>query len=158
MVAQFRAKVGGDRFRDLQGGEVDAGRPERAPSQRRCGDTASVRAIEQRSDLPVALHAVGKAGPAGALAWAEDRSHEGKDARGLNEQPGLLLRQMSLVQIGQRRFKIVIHQRDGHGGRTFHHANAQLTQGGAKLRFAPHLDRLNAHTAFLEASFRDFGC
>ena len=68
MIAQVGAKVGGDRFRDLDGRKLDGALSERAAGERRNGDAAGLSAVEERLDLAVAFHAIGKTGPAGALA------------------------------------------------------------------------------------------
>ena len=101
VIAQVRAKVGGDRLRDLDGRKLDAALSERVPGQRRNGDAARLLAVEERLDLPVAFHAIGETSPAGALARAEHRPHQGKNAGGLDEQPGRTVRQMLPVQFGQ---------------------------------------------------------
>ena len=70
MIAQFRAKIGGDRFRDFDGCKLDGALPNVLLSQRRNGDAAGLSAVEKRLDLAVAFHPLGKTGPAGALARA----------------------------------------------------------------------------------------
>ena len=154
VIAQVRAKVGGDRFRDLDGRKLDGALSDRVPGERRNRDAARLSAVEQRLDLSVPFHPIGKTGPTGALAWAEHRPHQGKNAGGLGEQPGRMVRQMLPVQFGQSSFEIIAHQRDRQVGGALDDANAQPTQGGAEFRCTLHVDRLNAHTAFLEIFLR----
>ncbi len=154
VIAQVRTKVGSDRFCDLDGRKLDTALSEHAAGERRSGDPARRSAVEKRPDLSVPLHPLGKAGPTGALAWPEHRPHEGKNAGGLDEQPGRMVRQMLPVQFGQSSFEVVAHQRDRQVGGALQDANAQPFQGGAELRCTLHVDRLNAHTTFLEISLR----
>ena len=155
MIAQIGAKLGGDCFRDLDGRKLDRALSERVPSQRRNGDAARLPAVEQRLDLPVPFHAIGKTSPTGALARAEHRPHQRKNAGRLDEQPGRTVRQMLPVQFGQLCFEIIVHQRDRQVGGALHEANAQLAQGSAEFLAALHVDRLNAHTTFTEIFLRD---
>src|SRR4029453_5669653 len=62
---------------------------------------------------------------------------------------------MLLVQFSQPSFEIIAHQRDRQVGGTLHDANAQPPQGSAELGCTLHVDRLNAHTTFLEIFLRD---
>ena len=148
------AKVGGDRFRDFDGCKLDAVLSERVPGERRNRNAAGLAAVEHPLDLPVPSHPVGKTRPAGALAWAEHRPHQGKNAGGLDEQPGRPVRQMLPVEFSQASFEIIAHQRDSQIGRALHDANAEPAQGGAKLRCALHVDRLNAYAALLQIFLR----
>ena len=84
----------------------------------------------------------------------EHRPHQGKNAGGLDQQPGRAVRQMLPVQFGQSSFEIVVHQRDRQVGERFDDANAELAQRGAEFRRTLHVDRLNAHTTVLEISLR----
>src|SRR6516225_7986007 len=65
--------------------------------------------------------------------------------------------QMLLVQFSQPSFQIITRQRDRQVGGTLHDANAQPPQGSAELGCTLHVDRLNAHTTFLEIFLRDLG-
>ena len=47
VIAQVRAKVGGDRFRDLDGRKLDGVLPEHAAGERRNGDAAGLSAVEE---------------------------------------------------------------------------------------------------------------
>ena len=55
----------------------------------------------------------------------------------------------------QSRFEIIVHQRDRQIGGALDDANAQLAQGGPEFGCPLHVDRLNAHTTFLEISLRN---
>ena len=129
--------------------------PNVLPGERRDGDAARLPAVEQRLDLAVSFHAIGKTGPTGALARAEHRPHQGKNAGGLDQQPGRTVRQMLPVQFGQSPFEIIVHQRDRQVGGALHDANAQPAQGGAEFLAALHVDRLNANATVLEIFLRD---
>ena len=120
VIAQFRGKVGGDRFRDFDGCKLNAVLSERVPGQRRNRNAAGLSAVEHPFDLPVPSHAVGKTSPTGALARAEHRPHQGKNAGGLDQQPGRTVRQMLPVQFSQASFEIIAHQRDRQVGRALH--------------------------------------
>ena len=98
MIAQWRAKIGGDRFRDLDGRKLDGALSNGLVSQRRDGDAAGLSAVDERLDLPVPCHPVGETHPAGALPRPEHRPHQGKNAGGLDEQPRRAIRQMLSVQ------------------------------------------------------------
>ena len=63
-------------------------------------------------------------------------------------------RQMLPVQFLKSFFEIIIDQRDRQVGGALHDANAELTQGGAEFCCALHVDRLDAHTKFLEIFLR----
>ena len=67
MIAQVGAKVGGDRFRDLDGRKLDGALSEHAVRERRGRDATGLLAVEKRLDLAVACHPLGETGPAGAL-------------------------------------------------------------------------------------------
>jgi hypothetical protein len=84
---------------------------------------------------------------------SEHRPHQGKDAGGLDEQPGRLVGQVLPVQLGQPPFEIVVDQRDRQVGGALDHANAQRGQRGAELLCALDIDRLNAHPEFAELAF-----
>ena len=87
MIAQLRAKIGGDGFRDLDSRKLDGALSERLSGQRRNGEAAGLSAVEERLDLPVSFHSLGKAHPAGALPRSEHRPHQGENAGGLDERP-----------------------------------------------------------------------
>ena len=70
MVAQLRAEIGGDRFCDLDGCKLDGALSDRVPGQRGNSDAAGLSAINERLDLTVSFHAIGKTSPTGAIAWA----------------------------------------------------------------------------------------
>jgi hypothetical protein len=112
VIAQWCAKLGGDRFRDLDSCKLHATLAQTVPGQRRNGDEATRSAVEERLDLPIAFHAIGKTSPTGALPWPEYWPYERENARGLDEQPGRTLRQMLTVQFSQSFFEIVVHKRD----------------------------------------------
>src|SRR5215470_6834518 len=97
MIAQLRPEIGGDRFCDLDGCKLDGTLSDRVPSQRGDSDAAGLFAVEKCLDLPVSFHAIGKTSPTGAVAWAEHWSHQRKNARRLNEQPGRTVQQMLSV-------------------------------------------------------------
>ena len=61
---------------------------------------------------------------------------------------------MPPVQFCQLRFEIIVHQRDRQAGGALDDANAELAQGGREFRCSLHIDRLNAHTTFLEIPLR----
>ena len=120
---------------------------------RASGETATQRApprLEQRLDLPIPFHPLGKTHPTGALAGAEHRPHQGKDAGGLGEHPGRVVGQMLPVQFGQSLLKIIADQRDRQVGGALDDANAQSSQRVAEFTCPLHIDRLNADTAFLK--------
>src|SRR5437773_2476813 len=85
VIAQVRAEIGGDRFRDLDGCKLDGTLSQRVPGERRKGNALRRSTLEKSLDFPVPYHAVEKTGPTGALAWAEHWPHQGKNARGLDE-------------------------------------------------------------------------
>src|SRR5271157_5521242 len=87
VIAQLSAKTGGDRFGDLDGRKLDGALSERVPGQWRNGDAAGLSAVEERLDLPVPFHPLGKTHPAGAFAWAEHRPHQRENAGRLDEHP-----------------------------------------------------------------------
>ena len=58
------------------------------------------------------------------------------------------------VQFGQPRLEIIAHQRDRQVGGALHDAHAQLSQRGAELLCALHVDRLNAHATVLQIFLR----
>jgi hypothetical protein len=150
VIAQVGAKVGCNGFRDLDGRKLDRTLPEHVAGERRSCDAAALPAVQERFDLPVALHPLGETGPARALARAEHRSHQRKNAGRLDEHPRCPVRQMPPVQFGQSPFEIIVHQRDGEVAGSFDDANAQRGQRGAELLCALHVERFNAHTKFLE--------
>ena len=100
MIPQFGAKIGGDRFRDLDSRKLNGALSEGVPSQRRNGEAAGLFAVEERLDFPVPFHPLGKTHPAGALLRPEHRPHKGKNAGGLDEHPRGAIRQVLLVQLG----------------------------------------------------------
>ena len=85
MVAQIGAKAGSDRFGDFERRKRDSTVSDHAVDERRNHDAVRLFAFEHRLDFAVFLHAVGKAGPAGALARTEQWTHQGENARWLNE-------------------------------------------------------------------------
>ena len=124
---------------------------------RASGETATQRPpprLEQRLDLSVPLHPLGKTHPTGALARAEHRPHQGKNAGGLREQPGRVVGQMLPVQFGQSLLEIIAHQRDRQVGGALDDANAQSSQRVAEFTCPLHIDRLNAHATFLKIFLR----
>src|ERR1700745_993724 len=87
VIAQWSAKTGGDRLGDLDGRKLYGGLSERVPGQWRNGDAAGLSAVNERLDLPVPFHPLGKTHPTGAFAWVEHRPHEGENAGRHNEHP-----------------------------------------------------------------------
>ena len=124
VIAQIGAEVGGDRFGDLDrcklDGTVSKCVPGRA-AKRQHG--TRLGAVKQRLDLPIASHAIGKAGPTRALARAEHRTDEGKNAGWLHQQPRCAIRQVPSVQFGQPSLEIVVHQGDCEVGGALDDAN-----------------------------------
>ena len=55
MIPQVRAKLGGDRFRDLDGRELDTALSDHLPGERRNRDATGLFAVEERLDLSVPL-------------------------------------------------------------------------------------------------------
>ena len=108
--------------------------PNGLPGQRRNRNARGLAAVEHSLDLAVAPHAIGKTGPAGALARAEHRPHQGKNAGGLDQQPGCPIRQMLPVAFSQACVEIIAHQRDGQIGRAL--ARRERRAGSAR-RQAP---------------------
>src|SRR5436190_2089784 len=53
VIAQVRAKIGRDRFGDLDGCKLDSALSEHVPGERRSGDAARMLAVEKGLDLPV---------------------------------------------------------------------------------------------------------
>ena len=93
--------------------------------------------------------------PAGALAPGLNTGPtRGKMPEGWTSSQGVSIRQMLPVQFGQPRFEIIAHQRDGQVG------GALTTRTPSAFKAAPssvgalHVDRLDAHTTFLEISLR----
>ena len=109
MISQIRAKVGGDRFGDLDGCKLDPILSEVVLHKRRNGNRADRPALEKRLDLTVPFHAIRKANPTGALAWSEHWSHQGKNSGGLDEQPRRTVQQMTPVHFFQSSFEVVTH-------------------------------------------------
>ena len=136
MIAQVRRKTRGDRLRDFDGGKLDSVLSERLPGERRSRHDAGLAAVEHPPDLAVAPHAIGKTGPAGALARAEHRPHQGKNAGGLDQQPGRAVRQMLPVQFSQACVEIIAHQRDGQIGRAL--ARRERRAGSARRQIPLH--------------------
>ena len=159
MIAQVRAKIGRDRFCDLDGCKLDSALSEHVPGERRSGDPARMPTVEKGLDLPVAFHSLGKADPTGALALAraEYRAHQGKNAGRLNEHPRRGIGQMLPIQFGQPSFEIIVHQRNREDGGTLHDANAQICQTCFKLRCALHVDRVNAYAAAFQIGLGRLG-
>ena len=126
---------------------------------RASGETATRRAcLRSRSALTSRLrcHALGKTGPAGALAPGLNTGPtRGKMPEGWTSSQGVRSDKCCRFNSASCRFEIIAHQRDRQVGGALHDANAQLAQGGAELRCALHVDRLNAHATFLEISLRD---
>src|SRR5262249_26111001 len=70
VIAQVRSELGGDCPHDLDGGKLDGALSHQILGKSRNDNAARARAVEKSLDLPVAHHAVGQAGPTGALARA----------------------------------------------------------------------------------------
>ena len=155
VIAQIGAELGGDRFGDFDRRQLNATLSERMPGQRRGGDAVRVPAIEQRLDFAVARHAIGETHPAGAVAGTQHRTHQGKNAGGLDQQPRRAIGQVLPVQRRQFSFEIVVHQRDGQVSLALDDANAERGQRSAEFLGALHVDRLNAHGAFLQVFLGD---
>ena len=156
VILQVGAKVGGDRFRDLDSGELETTLSDRAAGECRNGNAARRRAVDEPLHLPVAYHAIGKTGPARALSRAEHRAHQGEDAGGLYEQPGRLVRHMPPVQFGQSSVEIVAHERDGQIGGVLHDADAQPSQCGPEILCVVDTDRFDPHPTFFQFRFGRF--
>ena len=156
MVVQVGAKAAGDGLADLDRRKPDRAWREHILAERRGSDAASLLAVEERFDLPVPFHAIGKASPAGALSWAEDRTDQGKNSGGLHQQPVLLLRQPLAVEFRKLAVEIVAHQDDGQIGRAIDDANAELAQHGLQLALAGGPHRFNLHANFAGGSPRRF--
>ena len=154
VIAQLRAKIGGDRFRDLDGRKLDGALSERVSGQRRNGDAAGLSAVEERLDLPVPFHPLGKTRPAGALARLNTGPTRGKMPEGWTSSHGAPSDKCCRFNSASRRFEIIVHQRDRQVGGALDDANAQPAQRGAEFRCPLHVDRLNAHAAFLEIFLR----
>ena len=152
MIAQIRAKIGDDRLGDLDGCKLDAALSDRMAGERRNSDAADLLAVEQRLDLTVAFHAIGNARPARTLARVEHRTHQGKNAGGLHEDPLRAVRQMLSVQFVQPSFEIIAHQRDRQVGGALDDTDAQPLQGDLELGRTLHVDGLDAHTTLPEIS------
>jgi hypothetical protein len=151
VILQVRAKVRGDRLRDLNRRKLDGTLTERVARERRSRDAARLFAIEERLDLPVPFHPVGETGPAGALTRGEHRPDQRKDAGGLDQQPGRLVRQMLPVQCVELPFEVIAHQYDREvRSAALDDANAKRRQSGFEFRCPRDVDRLNAHANLLE--------
>src|SRR6185437_900830 len=100
VVGQIGAEAGGDRFGDLDRGELDPALPKAVLHQRRFRDRARLRAIEETLDLAVTDHPVGQTGPAGVLEGLEHRSHQWERARWLRQQPRRLAGDVLPVYFG----------------------------------------------------------
>src|SRR5450432_4297756 len=150
VIAQLRAKTGGDCFGDFEGGKLDAALPDCMAGERRNGDGARRSAVKKPLDLPVPYHAIEKTGPTGAFARDEHGSHQGKGAGGLHQQPRRFVRYTLPVQLRQLPFEIVVHERDGQVGRTLDDANAKFAQRRIEFGGTLHIDRLNAHATIPE--------
>ena len=116
VIAQIGAEIGGNCFCDLERGELNSGLSERLFGERRNGDAVRALAVDKRSDLAVAPHAVGKTCPARAFSRREDRADERENAVRLRKQPTGMIGQMPLVQFGQMAVEIVGGQRYGQIG------------------------------------------
>ena len=133
MVVQVGAKSAGDGLDDLDGGEPDRASCDHVLAEGRGNHAASLLAIEKSFDLPVPFHAIGKASPAGALSWAENRTDQGKNTGRLRQQPFLLLRQPLAVEVRKLSIEIVVHQNNGQLGRVIDDANAEFPQRGVEF-------------------------
>ena len=89
VIAQLSAKTGGDRFGDLDSRKLDGALSERVPGQWRNGDAAGLSAVEERLDLPVPFHPLGKTHPAGAFAWRNTGPTRGKMPEGWTSTQGV---------------------------------------------------------------------
>ena len=154
VIVQFGAEIGGDRLRDLDGCKLDGALSDRLPRQRRNRDTARLAAFEQRLDLPVPFHAVGKTHPTRTVARGEYRSHQREHAGGLGEQPRRLIGQMLAVEFGQPAVEIIAHQGDRQIGGALDHANAHSVRASASSAAPSTSIDLNAHAHFLQGFFR----
>ncbi len=156
MIVQLGAKIGGDGLCDFNRRELNAALADAMMGERRGDEAAGLASIEQRLDLAVPFHPLGKTGPAGALARAEHWADQRKETRGLNEQPGRSIGKMLRVQIGQAFFEIVVHQGDGEIAAAFDKANAEFSQRVCQFSGAFNVDRLNPHAAFLQVLLGEF--
>ena len=78
----------------------------------------------------------------------------GKMPEGWTSSQGVWSDKCCRFNSASRSFEIIAHQRDRQVGGALYDANAQPAQGDAELRCTLHVDRLNAHTTFLEISLR----
>src|SRR3984957_20222204 len=117
MVVQVGAKSAGNGLGDLGRRKPDRARREHIFAEWWRCHASGTGPFEERLDLPVPFHAVGKTGPAGALSAPENRSDQRKNTGGLYQQPLLPLRQPLTVEFGQLAVEIVVPQNDRQIGR-----------------------------------------
>ncbi|MGY4466612.1 hypothetical protein ACVWWK_002294 [Bradyrhizobium sp. LB9.1b] len=128
MIAEISAKSGGDRLRDFNRSEVDPGLSYGVADQGRYRDRLRHSAVEKPLDLAIADHAIVQAGPAGALARHEHRSHQRKHAGRLDQQPGRPGGHAFAVQLGEPPLEVIVHKRDDKPGRPLGDSNPELAQ------------------------------
>ena len=107
VVAQIGAEAAGDGLADLGGGEANAAEAERIGAERRDGDAARLLAAEESLDLSIPVHAIGETCPAWALARAEDRADQRKQAGRLHQQPLLPVLEPPAVELIELGFEII---------------------------------------------------
>ncbi len=155
VIAEIGAESGGDRLRDFDGGEVDRGLADGVADQRRYCDRLRRAAIEKSLDLAIADHAIVQAGPAGALARLEHRSHQRKHAGRLDQQPGRPVGDALPVHLSELPFEVVVHERDDEPGRSLGDVNPELAQRRAQFARAFDIDRFDPHRPIAQVLFGD---
>src|SRR5262249_35758639 len=99
VIDEVGAKLGGDRFGDLDRSQLNAALSEHVAGERRGGETPCRYSRDQRLDLAIALHPLAKAGPAGAVAGTQHRPDQREDPRRLDKQPRRTVRQVLTVPV-----------------------------------------------------------
>ncbi len=141
MIAQFRAKVGGDRFRDLDGRKLDGALSKRVPGERRNGD-ATAPAPRSRSALTSRFLFIRSARhiQQALLPGLNTGPTRGKMPEGWTSTQGVPSDKCCRFNSNSRPVEIIAHQRDGQVGGALDDANAQLAQRGAEFRCPLHVD------------------
>ena len=88
MIREIGAKLGSNRFCDLDGRKRDAALSNRLAGERRRRNLARAFAVEHPLDFAIAHHARGEADPTGTFARAQHWPDQRKDAGGLYDHPG----------------------------------------------------------------------
>ena len=141
MIAQLRAKIGGDRFRDLDSRKLDGALSERLSGQRRNGEAAGLSAVEERLDLPVSFHSLGKAQSSRrSCPGLNTGPTRGKMPEGWTSAQGVRSDKCCRFNSASRGFEIIVHQHDRQVGGALDDANAQPAQGGPEFGLPLHVD------------------